>query len=90
VQGAPDGSYRVLVDYWSSCGVPATDFVVTVNVRDTEPQTFSGSFTGTGDTGDAGAGEPITTFTSGPGARGGGTRVLGTFEIAQGAVVHVK
>ena len=62
VGGAPAGSYRVLVDYWSSCGASSTPFVVTVRVRDSEPLTFTGTLTGTGDSGGAGAGQLITTF----------------------------
>jgi hypothetical protein len=62
VGGAPAGSYRVLVDYWSSCGVASTPFVVTVRVRDREPLTFTGTLTGTGDSGGAGAGQLIATF----------------------------
>jgi hypothetical protein len=65
---APAGTYRVLVDYWSSCGVAATDYTVTVNVKGQAPQTFNGAFTGEGDRGGSGDGVLITTFTSGSAA----------------------
>jgi hypothetical protein len=60
---APSGTYTVRVDYWDSCGVPQSDYVVTVQRKGHPPQTFTGSFTGTGDQGGAGSGTQITTFT---------------------------
>ena len=60
---APRGEYRIRVDYWSSCGVALTNYVVTVNARGKPPQVFSGVFTGTGDGGGKGAGKNITTLT---------------------------
>ena len=69
---APTGEYIVRVDYWDSCGVPSTDYVVTVNVRPGVPvtpitpgigvRTFSGTFTGEGTQGGAGDGVTITRF----------------------------
>ena len=47
VGGAPHGEYRVVVDYWSDCGVARSDYVVTIQAEGQEPQIFSGSFVGT-------------------------------------------
>jgi len=44
---APRGTYAVYVDYFASCGVPRTNYVVTIQVVGQEPQTFTGTFTGT-------------------------------------------
>lgn len=44
--GAPAGEYIVVLDYWSDCNVPRTDYVVTVQVRGRAPQTFTGTFEG--------------------------------------------
>jgi len=79
VGGAPGGTYRVLVDYWSACGAVATDYTVTINVKGQPPATFTGAFTGEGDQGGEGAGVPITTFSSAGTAKR--TRELGTIEI---------
>lgn len=46
VGAAPRGEYRVVVDYWSDCGVPQSDYVVTVQAAGLTPQVFSGSFVG--------------------------------------------
>ena len=64
---APQGTYTVRVDYWSSCGVEATDYTVLVN-NGGNVEVFSGQFTGTGDRGGSGSGIDITTFerTTGP------------------------
>ena len=43
---APAGEYRVVVDYWSDCGVPRSDYVVTVALAGQAPQIFTGSFVG--------------------------------------------
>lgn len=59
---SPSGTYRVLVDYWSSCGATSTNYVVTVNVAGHAPQVFQGNFTGGGDHGGAGNGVLIATF----------------------------
>jgi hypothetical protein len=59
---APTGLYVVRLDYWASCGVTQTNYVVTIN-NGGSPQTFRGNFTGGGDQGGAGSGRPITTFT---------------------------
>lgn len=60
--GAPVGTYTVRVDYWDSCGVAQTNYLVTVK-NGGSTQTFSGSFTGDGDRGGSGSGRTITTFT---------------------------
>jgi hypothetical protein len=92
---SPSGTYRVLVDYWDSCGAPSTDYGVTVNVRGQAPQTFTGTFTGEGDQGGAGAGLAITTFTVGTATSArvaAGVHRLGTASIFRrpGAAVGVK
>jgi hypothetical protein len=43
---APAGEYRVVVDYWADCGVPRSDYVVTVALAGQQPLIFSGSFVG--------------------------------------------
>ena len=60
---APPGTYTVRVNYWDSCGVDATRYVVTVRVGGQDPQVINGEFTGDGNRGDYGAGEEITSFT---------------------------
>jgi hypothetical protein len=59
----PRGTYIVRVDYFDSCDVPATNYVVTVRVRGQQTRTFAGRFTGEGDFGGPGSGRQITTFT---------------------------
>jgi hypothetical protein len=44
--GAPDGMYKVSLDYWSDCGQAETNWVVTVQSAGQTPQIFSGTFTG--------------------------------------------
>lgn len=46
VNGAPAGTYRVYVDYWSDCGVERSDWVVTVQRKGHAPEVFQGSFVG--------------------------------------------
>ncbi len=60
---APRGEYIVRVDYWSSCGVAETNFIVTVQVKGRAPQIFTGKLTGLGDNGDQGSGTEITRLT---------------------------
>jgi uncharacterized protein YfaP (DUF2135 family) len=60
---APAGEYQVRVDYYLSCEVEETNYVVTVQIMGEEPETFSGSFTDAGDMGGAGSGVDITSFT---------------------------
>ena len=58
---APSGTYTVALDYWSDCGEPETNWVVTIQSAGQAPQIFSGKFTGT-----SGAGTDIpslATFT---------------------------
>ncbi len=43
---APNGTYQVVLDYWSDCGVAQTDWVVTIQRQGAQPQIFTGSFTG--------------------------------------------
>ena len=47
---APQGTYIVRVDYFSSCGVAETNYTVQVN-NGGNTQILSGSFTGPGDSG---------------------------------------
>jgi hypothetical protein len=60
---APSGTYTVRLDYWSNCSATSTDYIVTVHVTGHAAQTFTGTFTGSGDAGALGAGTQITTFT---------------------------
>lgn len=55
---APTGDYRVILDYWSACGNPSTDYVVTVQRTGANPQIFTGTFVGT-----AAPSDTVTTFT---------------------------
>lgn len=59
--GAPRGTYTVHLDYFSDCGVQATNWVVTVHRRGQPLQVFTGRFTGPSSTGNQMV--PITTFT---------------------------
>ena len=59
---APRGTYTVRLDYFDSCGVSATNYVVTVRVKGQQTRTFSGTFTGEGTGGGAGDGIDITTI----------------------------
>lgn len=43
---APNGTYKVILDYWSHCNVAQTDWVVTVQRQGAQPQIFTGSFVG--------------------------------------------
>lgn len=43
---APRGDYTVEVHYFADCGVPRSDYVVTVAIKGHEPQVFTGSFVG--------------------------------------------
>jgi hypothetical protein len=58
---APAGQYIVRVDYWDSCDVGRTNYLVTVR-QGASTRTFPGLFTGEGDHGGAGSGVTITTF----------------------------
>jgi hypothetical protein len=59
----PRGTYSVRVNYWASCGVPATNYLVTVQVKGQPTRTFTDRFTGSGNQGGASAGTVIYTFT---------------------------
>ena len=59
---APTGRYTVRVDHWSNCGASSTNYTVRV-ISGTSSQTFTGTFTGSGDAGGAGSGVTITSFT---------------------------
>ncbi|MFO0582000.1 MAG: hypothetical protein U0229_06995 [Anaeromyxobacter sp.] len=58
----PHGTYKVLVDYYDSCLVTQTKYVVTTTVNGVT-KTFSGTFTGDGDGGGQGDGVLVTSFT---------------------------
>lgn|GEM_PF-6733567 len=45
---APTGEYKVSVYYWSDCGVPRTDYSVTLMSRGRTIQVLDGTFTGDG------------------------------------------
>lgn len=59
----PPGTYTVRVNYWSSCDVERTRYVVTVQVGDQPPVIVDGELTGDGNGGGTGDGEVVTTFT---------------------------
>ncbi|MEX2531937.1 MAG: hypothetical protein WD960_14305 [Gemmatimonadota bacterium] len=59
---APRGEYTVRVNHWDNCEASRTNWVVTVQVRGQVARTYTGSFTGAGNQGGAGAGELVTTF----------------------------
>ena len=65
---APRGLYTVRVNYWDSCGVSQTDYVIRVN-NGGLTSAFSGTLTGSGSRGGAGSGEVVTTFMVPPGAQ---------------------
>ncbi len=58
----PRGEYILRVDYWSSCGAPRTNYVVTINLRGLPPKIFTGTLEGTGSGAGAGAGRTIAIF----------------------------
>jgi hypothetical protein len=60
---APPGPYEVRVDYWSSCGVPTTTYVVTVRVTGQPTRVYHGTLTGPGDEGGLGSGRRIASVT---------------------------
>lgn len=59
----PSGQYTVRVNYWDSCGVSATNYVVTVRLEGQDTRTYTGSLTGAGVGGAEGAGSVVATFT---------------------------
>jgi hypothetical protein len=59
---APQGTYTVRLDYWSSCNFSETNYTVLVN-NGGEVEIFHGTFTGSGDFGGRGSGIVIDTFT---------------------------
>ncbi len=59
---APRGEYIVRVEYFDSCNVPATNYVVTINFGG-RTQTVRGTLTGPGTSGGPGAGTTVATFT---------------------------
>ncbi len=46
LNAAPIGQYRIVVDYWSDCGVPRSDYAVTYMVRGRTVQVVNGAFEG--------------------------------------------
>lgn len=59
---APQGTYTVRLDYWSSCDAPQTDYTVLIN-NGGDVAIYHGSFFGSGDSGGSGSGVLIDTFT---------------------------
>jgi hypothetical protein len=43
---APNGTYKVFLDYWSDCGVAQTDWVVTIQRQGAPPEIHTGTFVG--------------------------------------------
>jgi hypothetical protein len=64
---APQGTYIVRLDYWSSCDATATDYTVLIN-NGGDVNIYHGTFTGSGDAGGFGSGILIDTFTRTVGA----------------------
>jgi hypothetical protein len=60
---APTGTYTIRLDYFLSCNVSATNWVVTVNVAGQPTKIFTGRFVGLGDRGGSGSGILLGTFT---------------------------
>ncbi len=58
----PHGEYVLRVDNWSSCGVAATHYTVTINLRGQAPKIYTGTFTDRGSGAGAGAGKTIAIF----------------------------
>jgi hypothetical protein len=56
---AINGTYKVVLDLWSACGVTKTDWVVTLQRVGAQTQIFTGSFNGV----PAGTDDSVTTFT---------------------------
>jgi len=59
----PRGEYILRVDNWSACGAASTNFTVTINLRGQAPKLYTGTLTGSGTGGAAGAGKTIAIFT---------------------------
>lgn len=59
---APQGTYTVRVDYWSSCGATETNLTVLIH-NEGGVNLFHGRFDGGGDAGGHGSGVQIATFT---------------------------
>ncbi len=59
---APAGTYIVRVDYYRSCDVAKSNYVVTVRVNGQPTKTYTGTLTGEGDQGDLGSGDQVATF----------------------------
>jgi hypothetical protein len=59
---APAGTYIVRVDYYRSCDVEETNYVVTVRVNGQPTKTYTGTLTGDGDQGEQGSGDQVATF----------------------------
>ena len=66
---APQGTYIVRVDYWSSCGAFRMNYTVVIN-NGGNTQIVNGTFTGAGDRVGLGAGVEVARFvrTTGPAA----------------------
>jgi hypothetical protein len=62
VGSAPQGTYTVRVDYWSSCNLSETNYTVLIN-NGGEIAIYRGTFRGLGDNGGLGSGVEIDSFT---------------------------
>jgi hypothetical protein len=67
VGSAPQGSYTVRVDYWSSCDASETNYTVLIH-NEGQSDLHHGTFRGEGDGGGRGSGVEIATFTRSTGA----------------------
>lgn len=59
----PNGAYRVLLDYYSSCGAAAANYTVAISDGKTTLPAITGTLTGAGDVGANGSGVLVKTFT---------------------------
>jgi hypothetical protein len=58
----PHGEYILRVDNWSACNAQLTNYTVTINLKGQPPKIYTGTFTGAGTAGAAGAGKTIAVF----------------------------
>ena len=73
IGAAPQGTYIVRVDYWSSCDALRTNYTVVIN-NGGDTQIVNGTFTGAGDRGGLGAGEEVARFVRATGPAAGTAR----------------
>jgi hypothetical protein len=80
---APQGTYTVRVDYWSSCGAAQTRYTVLIH-NEGETQIYRGTFTGAGDNGGIGSGTLISAFARATGPQPAPTPDRSTLDLPAG------